>query len=171
MCFTFTPESLFVRVGVSLEGDASYFDVSKLMWRTARSDKGILSLFMPPFRHFNLEMLNILICFFFSPSFSADCRFNSYIMLSFFFSPQRTAQQAKERSQMRKSAAASKVASDISRFFIRKWSGGLVRVTRCLNLLNQIESSLMWFVTVWMKTHHDSSWTKLTLKEHYVVLG
>uniref|UniRef100_A0A671YZ75 Zinc finger RANBP2-type containing 3 n=1 Tax=Sparus aurata TaxID=8175 RepID=A0A671YZ75_SPAAU len=32
----------------------------------------------------------------------------------------RTAQQAKERSQMRKSAAASKVASDISRFFIRK---------------------------------------------------
>ncbi|XP_047211461.1 DNA annealing helicase and endonuclease ZRANB3 isoform X2 [Girardinichthys multiradiatus] len=32
----------------------------------------------------------------------------------------RTALQAKERSQMRKSAAASKVASDISRFFIRK---------------------------------------------------
>ncbi|CAJ1087045.1 DNA annealing helicase and endonuclease ZRANB3 [Xyrichtys novacula] len=32
----------------------------------------------------------------------------------------RTAQQAKERSQIRKSAAASKVASDISRFFIRK---------------------------------------------------
>ncbi|XP_034408782.1 DNA annealing helicase and endonuclease ZRANB3 isoform X3 [Cyclopterus lumpus] len=32
----------------------------------------------------------------------------------------RTAQQAKERSQMRKSAAASKVASDISRFFVRK---------------------------------------------------
>ncbi|XP_051284341.1 DNA annealing helicase and endonuclease ZRANB3 [Dicentrarchus labrax] len=32
----------------------------------------------------------------------------------------RTAQQAKERSQLRKSAAASKVASDISRFFIRK---------------------------------------------------
>ncbi|MEQ2266916.1 hypothetical protein XENORESO_021450, partial [Xenotaenia resolanae] len=32
----------------------------------------------------------------------------------------RTAQQAKERSQMRKSAAASNVASDISRFFIRK---------------------------------------------------
>uniref|UniRef100_A0A3Q1C297 Zinc finger, RAN-binding domain containing 3 n=1 Tax=Amphiprion ocellaris TaxID=80972 RepID=A0A3Q1C297_AMPOC len=32
----------------------------------------------------------------------------------------RTAQQAKERSQMRKSVAASKVASDISRFFIRK---------------------------------------------------
>uniref|UniRef100_A0A3Q2QYI1 Zinc finger RANBP2-type containing 3 n=1 Tax=Fundulus heteroclitus TaxID=8078 RepID=A0A3Q2QYI1_FUNHE len=32
----------------------------------------------------------------------------------------RTAQQAKERSQMRKSAAASKVALDISRFFIRK---------------------------------------------------
>ncbi|XP_041822212.1 DNA annealing helicase and endonuclease ZRANB3 [Chelmon rostratus] len=32
----------------------------------------------------------------------------------------RTAQQAKERSQMRKSAAASKVASDIRRFFIRK---------------------------------------------------
>ncbi|KAM9334121.1 DNA annealing helicase and endonuclease ZRANB3 [Symphorus nematophorus] len=32
----------------------------------------------------------------------------------------RTAQQAKERSQMRKSTAASKVASDISRFFIRK---------------------------------------------------
>ena len=72
---------------------------------------------------------------------------------------------------MRKSAAASKVASDISRFFIRKWSGGLVRVTRCLNLLNQNESSLMWFVTVWMKTHHDSSRTKLMLKEHYVVLG
>ncbi|XP_068575523.1 LOW QUALITY PROTEIN: DNA annealing helicase and endonuclease ZRANB3 [Cebidichthys violaceus] len=32
----------------------------------------------------------------------------------------RTARQAKERSQMRKSAAASKVASDISRFFLRK---------------------------------------------------
>uniref|UniRef100_A0A674PBS3 Zinc finger RANBP2-type containing 3 n=1 Tax=Takifugu rubripes TaxID=31033 RepID=A0A674PBS3_TAKRU len=32
----------------------------------------------------------------------------------------RTATQAKERSQMRKSTAASKVASDISRFFIRK---------------------------------------------------
>ncbi|XP_008294085.1 DNA annealing helicase and endonuclease ZRANB3 [Stegastes partitus] len=32
----------------------------------------------------------------------------------------RTAQQARERSQRRKSAAASKVASDISRFFIRK---------------------------------------------------
>ncbi|KAM9836018.1 DNA annealing helicase and endonuclease ZRANB3 [Aulostomus maculatus] len=32
----------------------------------------------------------------------------------------RTAQQAKERSQMRKSAAASKVASDITRFFLRK---------------------------------------------------
>uniref|UniRef100_A0A4W6FDS4 Zinc finger RANBP2-type containing 3 n=1 Tax=Lates calcarifer TaxID=8187 RepID=A0A4W6FDS4_LATCA len=32
----------------------------------------------------------------------------------------RTAQQAKERSRMRKSVAASKVASDISRFFIRK---------------------------------------------------
>ncbi|XP_061658368.1 DNA annealing helicase and endonuclease ZRANB3 isoform X3 [Syngnathoides biaculeatus] len=32
----------------------------------------------------------------------------------------RTAQQAKERSQMRKSATASKVASDISRFFIKK---------------------------------------------------
>uniref|UniRef100_A0A3B5MGC6 Zinc finger, RAN-binding domain containing 3 n=1 Tax=Xiphophorus couchianus TaxID=32473 RepID=A0A3B5MGC6_9TELE len=32
----------------------------------------------------------------------------------------RTAQQARERSQMKKSAAASKVASDISRFFIRK---------------------------------------------------
>ncbi|KAL6115375.1 zranb3 [Pungitius sinensis] len=32
----------------------------------------------------------------------------------------RTALQAKERSRMRKSAAASKVASDISRFFIRK---------------------------------------------------
>ncbi|XP_042369339.1 DNA annealing helicase and endonuclease ZRANB3 isoform X2 [Plectropomus leopardus] len=32
----------------------------------------------------------------------------------------RTALQARERSQMRKSAAASKVASDISRFFVRK---------------------------------------------------
>ncbi|XP_063733742.1 DNA annealing helicase and endonuclease ZRANB3 isoform X2 [Eleginops maclovinus] len=32
----------------------------------------------------------------------------------------RTAQQAKERSQKRKSVAASKVASDISRFFFRK---------------------------------------------------
>ncbi|XP_059183821.1 DNA annealing helicase and endonuclease ZRANB3 [Centropristis striata] len=32
----------------------------------------------------------------------------------------RTAQQAKERSQRRKSAAASKVASDISRFLVRK---------------------------------------------------
>ncbi|XP_041637359.1 DNA annealing helicase and endonuclease ZRANB3 [Cheilinus undulatus] len=32
----------------------------------------------------------------------------------------RTAQQAKERSQMRKSVAASKVASDITRFFVRK---------------------------------------------------
>ncbi|KAK9524045.1 hypothetical protein VZT92_017912 [Zoarces viviparus] len=32
----------------------------------------------------------------------------------------RTARQAKERSQMRKSVAASKVASDISRFFVRK---------------------------------------------------
>ncbi|KAK2856896.1 hypothetical protein Q5P01_005631 [Channa striata] len=32
----------------------------------------------------------------------------------------RTSQQAKERSQMRKNAAASKVASDISRFFIKK---------------------------------------------------
>ncbi|XP_069568873.1 DNA annealing helicase and endonuclease ZRANB3 [Brachyistius frenatus] len=32
----------------------------------------------------------------------------------------RTAQQARERSQMRKSAAASKVASDIRRFFVRK---------------------------------------------------
>ncbi|XP_047433022.1 DNA annealing helicase and endonuclease ZRANB3 [Mugil cephalus] len=32
----------------------------------------------------------------------------------------RTAQQARERSQMRKDAAASKVASDISRFFIKK---------------------------------------------------
>lgn len=32
----------------------------------------------------------------------------------------RTAQQAKERSQSRKSAAASKVSSDISRFFVRK---------------------------------------------------
>ncbi|KAJ4924045.1 hypothetical protein JOQ06_000287 [Pogonophryne albipinna] len=32
----------------------------------------------------------------------------------------RTAQQAKERSQEKKSVAASKVASDISRFFFRK---------------------------------------------------
>ncbi|KAM7365395.1 hypothetical protein PAMP_016327 [Pampus punctatissimus] len=32
----------------------------------------------------------------------------------------RTAQQAKERSQMKKSVAASKVASDISKFFIKK---------------------------------------------------
>ncbi|XP_062270412.1 DNA annealing helicase and endonuclease ZRANB3 isoform X2 [Scomber scombrus] len=32
----------------------------------------------------------------------------------------RTAKQAKERSQMKKSAAASKVASDISRFFVKK---------------------------------------------------
>ncbi|KAM7375182.1 hypothetical protein PAMA_014325 [Pampus argenteus] len=32
----------------------------------------------------------------------------------------RTAQQAKERSQMKKSTAASKVASDISRFFFKK---------------------------------------------------
>ncbi|XP_070786838.1 DNA annealing helicase and endonuclease ZRANB3 [Enoplosus armatus] len=32
----------------------------------------------------------------------------------------RTAQQAKERSRMRKSVAASKVASDISRFFVKK---------------------------------------------------
>uniref|UniRef100_A0A3B4FQ91 Zinc finger RANBP2-type containing 3 n=1 Tax=Pundamilia nyererei TaxID=303518 RepID=A0A3B4FQ91_9CICH len=32
----------------------------------------------------------------------------------------RTAQQAKERSESRKSAAASKVSSDISRFFVRK---------------------------------------------------
>ncbi|XP_076736472.1 DNA annealing helicase and endonuclease ZRANB3 isoform X2 [Maylandia zebra] len=32
----------------------------------------------------------------------------------------RTAQQAKERSQSRKSAAASKVSSDISRFFVQK---------------------------------------------------
>ncbi|XP_044201256.1 DNA annealing helicase and endonuclease ZRANB3 [Thunnus albacares] len=32
----------------------------------------------------------------------------------------RTAQQAKERSQMKKSVAASKVASDISRFFVKK---------------------------------------------------
>ncbi|XP_077368606.1 DNA annealing helicase and endonuclease ZRANB3 [Festucalex cinctus] len=32
----------------------------------------------------------------------------------------RTAQQAKERSRLRKSAAANKVASDISRFFIKK---------------------------------------------------
>ncbi|XP_061840944.1 DNA annealing helicase and endonuclease ZRANB3 isoform X1 [Nerophis lumbriciformis] len=32
----------------------------------------------------------------------------------------RTAKQAKERSQMRKSSAASKVASDISKFFIKK---------------------------------------------------
>lgn len=55
----------FVRVGVILEGRASYFDISKLMWRTVRSDKGILSLFMPPCRHFNLEMLNILISLFF----------------------------------------------------------------------------------------------------------
>uniref|UniRef100_A0A672YDA3 Zinc finger, RAN-binding domain containing 3 n=1 Tax=Sphaeramia orbicularis TaxID=375764 RepID=A0A672YDA3_9TELE len=32
----------------------------------------------------------------------------------------RTAQQAKERSQMKKSVAASKVASDITRFFVKK---------------------------------------------------
>ena len=115
MSFTVTPESLFVSVGVSLEQDASNVDVYKLMWRTVRSDKGILSVFMPPLRHFNLEMLNILISLFSSVP-TADL--TSYIM--FHFSPQRTAQQAKERSKTRKSVAASKVASDISRFFIRK---------------------------------------------------
>lgn len=115
MCFTFMPESIFVRVGVILEGNASYFDVSKLMWRTARSDKGMLVLFMPPLRHFNLEMLNILISLFSSEQ-TADLTLTSCSI----FPPQRTAQQAKERSQMRKSAAASKVASDISRFFIKK---------------------------------------------------
>lgn len=65
MCFAFMLESMFFRVGVILEGRASYFDISKLMWRTVRSDKGILKLFMPPCRHFNLEMLNILISLFF----------------------------------------------------------------------------------------------------------
>lgn len=90
-------------------------DVSKLMWRTARSDKGMLVLFMPPLRHFNLEMLNILISLFSSEQ-TADLTLTSCSI----FPPQRTAQQAKERSQMRKSAAASKVASDISRFFIKK---------------------------------------------------
>lgn len=80
-------ESVFVRVGVILEGRASYFDISKLMWRTVRSDKGILSLFMPPCRRFNLEMLNILISLFF---FDANHRFNSYIMLPFLFFFSRT---------------------------------------------------------------------------------
>ncbi len=119
MCFTFTPESISVRVGVSSEGNASYFDVSKLMWRTAHSDKGILSLFMPPLRHFNLEMLNILITLF-SSAQTADLTLTSCFLFIFFFPPQKTAQQAKELSQRRKNAATSKVASDISRFFIRK---------------------------------------------------
>lgn len=58
-------ESIFVRVGVILEGSAPSLDTSKLMWRTVPADKGILSLFMPPCRHFNVKMLNILISLFF----------------------------------------------------------------------------------------------------------
>lgn len=71
-------------------------------------------MFMPPLRRFNLEMLDVLIAL-----FSSDL--TSYIMLHVPPPPpQRTAQQAKERSQEKKSVAASKVASDISRFFFRK---------------------------------------------------
>lgn len=158
MCFIFTPRSVFVRVGVSLDGNPSYCDISKLMWRTARPDKGIFLLFMPPLRHFNLKMLNILISLFF---FRAGRRFDSYIMLHFFFPPpQRTAQQAKERSQMRKSAAASKVASDISRFFIRKWSRGLGRLEwmqrkrpKSIRICCSVTSEGMGEDASWQRTH------------------
>lgn len=93
MCFTFTPECIFVRVGVSLERSASYVDVYKLMWRAARSDKGILSLFMPPLGHFNLEMLNILISLF-SSAPTAD--FNLLHHVPFFSTENGSASQRTE---------------------------------------------------------------------------
>lgn len=83
---------------------------------------GGLWMFMPLPRHFHLEMLNILIPLFFSAQ-TADL--TSYI--TFHFSSQRTAQQAKERSQMKRSQQASKVASDITRFLIKKWNGFLTQ--------------------------------------------
>lgn len=120
MCFAVTPVGIFVRVGVMSAGSTLCVDVCELMWRTAVSDKGMLSLFMPPLRHFHQDVLDISITlFFFFFFFTVDL--TSYIM--FRFSSQRTAQQAKERSQTKKSAAASKVASDITRFFIKKWNG------------------------------------------------
>lgn len=54
MCFLATAASVWVGVGVGLDGDEA-------IRSAAPSDKGILSLFMPPLRHFNLEMLDISI--------------------------------------------------------------------------------------------------------------
>ena len=55
--------------------------------RAARSDKGILAPFMPPLRHFNLEMLDILI-----PRFSSGL--TSYIV--FFSTEDGSASQGAE---------------------------------------------------------------------------
>lgn len=93
MCFSVTPASIFVRVGVSLEGSALHVVVYKLMWRTARCDKGILSLCVPPLRHFNLEMLNILISLF---SSAPDCRFNLLHHVPFFSTEDGSASQRTE---------------------------------------------------------------------------
>lgn len=83
-CALLSRQPAFLSEWVSvLEGGALHVDVHKLMWRTARCDKGILSLFMPPRRHFNLEMLDILISLFSTAASTADL--TSYIMFLFFF--------------------------------------------------------------------------------------
>ena len=129
MSFTFTPESIFVRVGVSLEGNASYFDVSKLMWRTARSDKGILSLFMPPLRHFNLEMLNILIALF-SSAQTADLTLTSCSLFSSTedgSASQRTEPDQEERRSLQGCVRHQQVLHQEMK---RRFSKGVARVLK-----------------------------------------
>lgn len=141
MCFTFTPESIFVGVGVSSEGNASYFDVSKLMWRTAHSDKGILSLFMPPLRHFNLEMLNILITLF-SSAQTADLTLTSCFLFIFFFpstengsASQRTEPEEEERCSLQGCVRHQQVLHQEMK---RRFSTSCMGVK---DFLNQIEYS------------------------------
>lgn len=78
---------------VSLEGNASHVDVCKLKQSTA-TDKGILALFMPPLRHFNLEMLDISIWF-----FCADCRCNLLHHVPFFSTENSSASQRTKPEQ------------------------------------------------------------------------
>lgn len=47
-----------------------------------------------------------------------------------WFISQRTAQQAKDRSQMKRGQAASKLASDITRFFAKKWDALAVTIIK-----------------------------------------
>lgn len=155
MCFIFTPRSFFVRVGVSLDGNPSYCDISKLMWRTARPDKGIFLLFMPPLRHFNLKMLNILISVFF---FRAGHRFASYIMLHFFPPPLHRGQRNKPKNGARWGRVPRHPR--LHQTSAGSLSGNEAEVSEGLNWCkekdpNQLESAAVWLLKVWAKMHHD----------------